>query len=380
MKRLYTLVLLIFCMVGVVHSAETNEEVQQNINTLITRNQCSGCNLSGADLNRLDLSGADLSGADLSGATFFLADLSGANLKNCILRGVQFGGADLAGADLSGADMRGAVLNGAYLSGTIMDGRFENKPVTDDSELKDIQEKVYISDTKEPKEAVESREVEIKTGKEEKNNEMIPVARGADASTLQEVPPAPPVKKAIPVQSVTIDSKNMGGPVEPVKMEKTGELTKVEDGNTGEAPETIKKPEPQPDETNETLVQEKVEETSLSSQAEKMLEKLKDEKKCYKCSFAGVDLSGVDLDDADLEGIDFTGARLEGADFEGANLKGAVFRNADLRNAKFKGADLYKADFSNSDVTGADFKDAEMDEALFTGTKGYQVNLMKGAE
>ena len=69
---------------------------QEDLDKLLSTNQCPKCSLSGADLRGADLRGANLRGADLSRANLTGADLWGINLFQANLRG-----ADLTGANLS---------------------------------------------------------------------------------------------------------------------------------------------------------------------------------------------------------------------------------------------------------------------------------------
>lgn len=73
-------------------------------------------------------------------------------------------------------------------------------------------------------------------------------------------------------------------------------------------------------------------------------------------SFAGADLSGVDLSHADLADADFSGATLDDATMLGVNSRQAVFDRASLR-----GVDGRHGDFD--DATGADFTGADLFQA-----------------
>ncbi|MFA7382783.1 MAG: pentapeptide repeat-containing protein [Desulfurivibrionaceae bacterium] len=102
--------------------SKTTAEIER----LIGKNGCPGCNLTGADLaglnlNRANLTGANLSGANLAGSSLKAADLAEANLHQANLTGANLAGADLFKADLTGANMSGTDLEGAYLSGTILE-------------------------------------------------------------------------------------------------------------------------------------------------------------------------------------------------------------------------------------------------------------------
>ena len=213
-KMLSSLVLafmVIFSCAPAFSEADVSVEVQENIDTLIKTNTCTGCNLAGADLNRINLSGADLRNADLTGATFFLADLSNANLSGAILRGTQFGGADLAQADLRGADLRGAHITGAYTVGSLMDGKVVDRETLDKDSEVSLYEKVFIPDDDKAKELPDKQEVKIS-----KRRDFDPVPPVIKETKLQkgdgEQGPsalayeqdAPPVKAVAPVGHITI--------------------------------------------------------------------------------------------------------------------------------------------------------------------------------
>jgi Pentapeptide repeats (8 copies) len=100
-------------------------EGQPNLEQLVQRKFCEGCdlsrsnlkglnlsgiNLKGANLNDADLSGADLSGADLTGASLERTNLSNARLNNTNLSGINLETANLAGTNLAEANLAGASI------------------------------------------------------------------------------------------------------------------------------------------------------------------------------------------------------------------------------------------------------------------------------
>lgn len=123
MKSFYaSLTAIALLTVALPAHAEDIVQLQQ----LISRRQCPGCNLVRAglvytDLSGVDLRGANLSQANLSHADLSSADLSGADLRSAVLFGANLSGVDFSGADLRGADMRGSFLVGANLDGAILD-------------------------------------------------------------------------------------------------------------------------------------------------------------------------------------------------------------------------------------------------------------------
>lgn len=103
--------------------AENLEQIQQ----LLSTNECSRCDLNKAGLVYAELTGANLSATSLIQANLSHADLSAANLTQAQLNGATLFGADLTGADLrganlQGADLREAILTNANLEGANLDG------------------------------------------------------------------------------------------------------------------------------------------------------------------------------------------------------------------------------------------------------------------
>lgn len=105
--------------------AEDANQLQQ----LLSTNQCNFCDLSRAGLVQSNLSGARLSGANLQGANLSQAnlsgaDLSGANLTDATLFGANLTGANLRGAILNGTDLRNAYLVNADFGGKTLEKTF----------------------------------------------------------------------------------------------------------------------------------------------------------------------------------------------------------------------------------------------------------------
>ncbi|HEY0137366.1 MAG TPA: pentapeptide repeat-containing protein [Nannocystis sp.] len=94
-------------------------------------------------------------------------------------------------------------------------------------------------------------------------------------------------------------------------------------------------------------------------------------------SFAGQDLTGIDLSThvmrqadfsrASLRNADLHGARLDGCDFSSARLDHADLAGASLRNAWFKAASLVDADLRDADLTGAFLGQADLGTAKLRG-------------
>jgi uncharacterized protein YjbI with pentapeptide repeats len=82
-----------------------------------------------------------------------------------------------------------------------------------------------------------------------------------------------------------------------------------------------------------------------------------------KESFAGQDLTGLDLSGLGMRDTDFTGAILAGVNFSASDLSSSVFSSADLSNACLIAADLKSTVFKDSDLTGADLTHADLRNA-----------------
>ncbi|MEM7139568.1 MAG: pentapeptide repeat-containing protein [Actinomycetota bacterium] len=93
------------------------------------------------------------------------------------------------------------------------------------------------------------------------------------------------------------------------------------------------------------------------------------------CDFAGVDLSGTELNFTRFYGTDFTGANLDGlesmisefdgvsfesASLRGANLNGSALGNLYAAGADFTGALIRSTSLRDSDFSGVDFTDADL--------------------
>ena len=111
--------LLIFILLtGVVFSHPTLAYEVGDLQRLLERNACPGCDLTGSDLSGWALQHADLRTANLTGVRLVQANLHQANLAGARLVAAQLTGVDLSFANLSGADLRRASLRGdVYLIG-----------------------------------------------------------------------------------------------------------------------------------------------------------------------------------------------------------------------------------------------------------------------
>ena len=116
------------------------QTVQQNINTLLTTNECISCNLVGALLTGADLMLSNISGSDLTGATLTAADLSGSTMIGVILNNANLiqanlnGTSIIEGATLIGANLTGAAINDA----TLTQANFTAAVLTDSSFIASI--------------------------------------------------------------------------------------------------------------------------------------------------------------------------------------------------------------------------------------------------
>jgi inosose dehydratase len=100
---------------------------ENDLETLLSTNQCNQCDLSNADLSNKDLYGsslmeANLTGADLSGALLREANLTGGILTNATLTDAK-----LNGATLTRANMTNAILTNANLTNTKVDAAIFDK-------------------------------------------------------------------------------------------------------------------------------------------------------------------------------------------------------------------------------------------------------------
>ncbi len=406
----YMVVSSLICLTSVSHgnAEEPKSMVKENVEKLLATKSCPGCDLSAAILNRLDLSEANLQGANLSMAKLYLTDLSQANLSEANLQGAEFGGADLAGADLRGADLAEAKFFGAYLAGAMFDKEaVDSKVYLTQESINSVEAKKDLSegqevniagrrDIEEPPPAVIMAAKPVVTKREEGSMEIVPQADHAPVlsekplinANVTEVDPVKPEvneMKATTVDVVaesTLSVDKIGNSAPPSVNESTQDLEKPEPQNAvviqkeDDKEEVLVNKEEVRGE-GETQMMEKENHQNrdqvVSSNKDRFVKELLQDKSCYRCDLTGVDLSGKDLDKVDLEGANLTGSNLEGVDLRKANLKATILVGANLRNAKLEGADLYKADMRGADLTGADLEKVKMDDVLISGVKGLQV-------
>ncbi|MEZ6138050.1 MAG: DUF2169 domain-containing protein [Pirellulaceae bacterium] len=82
----------------------------------------------------------------------------------------------------------------------------------------------------------------------------------------------------------------------------------------------------------------------------------------------GIDLSGLDLQNADFGGAIFVDCSLENADLRGANLSDAVLTQANLRNANLTGSQCQNANLARADLTQANFTSSILTNAILEQT------------
>lgn len=105
-------------------------------------------------------------------------------------------------------------------------------------------------------------------------------------------------------------------------------------------------------------------------------------------SFAGADLTGLDLSNCDLSGADLKGAVLENVDFSQTNLEGAALRQAVMTGAKLIGARMAGADLAGAgaaearltgaDLSGSNLSDADLTDADLSNANLEQADLTNG--
>lgn len=124
------------------------QTVQQNINTLLSTNECISCNLVGALLTGADLMLSDISGSELTGAI-----LTSANLSDSTLIGVTMNNANLIQANLNGTTIiEGATFVGANLTGAALNdanlsqANFDSAMLTDTSLIAATLESTIFTD------------------------------------------------------------------------------------------------------------------------------------------------------------------------------------------------------------------------------------------
>lgn len=366
-------------------SAAPTEKARANLKQLTETMSCRNCELRELNFNRMDLSGADLEGADLSKSKFLLTNLSYANLKNSTLLGAEFGGADLGDADLTGADLRGVSLDTAYTAGAKMSGKIISTKPFEKLGVDDVKKNVYVENQAVPKKTPTYSKVAVtkpekaayaQVKKEEVSApEAVRVDKPDDRESVMMAPvkkrAIPPAKTVRPVAPPQKKNSSFSAVVVPDSMDK--KLQETMPPRSVQQEPGDGKNEQMAKVATEVVVPEK---TTFEQEQLDNWARLLDEKRCYGCNLAGLDLSHENLKKADLEKADLSGCNLEKADLRRANLKGALLVGANLRGANLKGADLYRADLTDADLTGAKQKDISLDGAVTKGTAGLDGGFM----
>jgi len=86
---------------------------------------------------------------------------------------------------------------------------------------------------------------------------------------------------------------------------------------------------------------------------------------CFETNFEGADLSYVNLEGAVLDGATFTDAIMEDANFRRSSIENTNFAHLDLKKLDFSGASGRGAYFNGADLTEADFSDANLPQCDF---------------
>ena len=116
--------LIIPLLIGHLASQSVLAYEENDVQQLLEKNTCPGCDLTGVDLSRSRLQYADLRTANLTGAR-----LTQTNLYRANLAGARLVDAQLSGVDLSFANLSGANLSHAFLRGDIyLFGFFDERP------------------------------------------------------------------------------------------------------------------------------------------------------------------------------------------------------------------------------------------------------------
>lgn len=409
-----------------------SQKVKENLDTLLKTNSCVNCDLEGADFIRKDMVEVNLENANLENAKFQLADLSKCNLRNANLQGANFGGADLSNCDLQGAIFSDNTLSGAYLAGVTFSktqkegtlpqkengvdvslntqGSGEKKQPVEMKKSKKVPvvDKVQIAERRDFEETppilvspqIDSKKEESSSVSKSDSPEDLPKVSTKSVKPFQDVVIEKPPEKVIAkvkiiegndkslekvevAEDIGFFEKIVEQPkedmiveenIEPQKEELQKDTNEIEKNNKDVMVSSAKSPIVS-EETIEKVVATK-EEVAVDVDAEKiiLLEKLKDNKECFKCDLSGLDLSGKKFSKVDLEGADLSNCNLEKTNFSNSNLKGANFSGANLKGANFKKADLYKAVFTGADLTDAKLTAALIDDAQLTDAVGVQIN------
>ncbi|UXY17349.1 pentapeptide repeat-containing protein [Chitiniphilus purpureus] len=87
----------------------------------------------------------------------------------------------------------------------------------------------------------------------------------------------------------------------------------------------------------------------------------------HRILFEGMDLNGLQMNDASFIGCFFGGCHAVGTNFSKSKLNVSSFVKSDLRKAKFDNASLRGCDFFLANLEGASFIGADIEGANFEG-------------
>ena len=321
-------------------------------------------------LKGANISGADFSGCDLSGADLFGADLEGANLQGAKLTGVDFRGANLTRAILSNCHLQGSDFSSGGDSGD------------DNTRL-----------TEAKLDRAQLCEANL-NGCDMSGAELIDAdLTGADLS-----------------KAVLVGAELSGAHLDNVKLDNTvieiSRLSSAQRDQVGSIDGIVK---PSYSDISESAIEQAVREHAewiesggkngnrIELEGARIVSfsfrgKVLAGARFRRCSFAGLDMSGVVLDMADLSYADLTHSNLEKASLKGTTLRGADLSNSNMAGARIEAmvlkgnkqwpSNLDGAIIQNSDLTNASFAHSIMNYAdisgsILVGTNFVDVDLSK---
>lgn len=411
--------------------AELNDIIRKHQMFLTGRPGGARAVLRDHDLSQLSFVGQNLSQSDFTGCIMSNVDFKGANFESatlfgCDLSSSKLGNAKLARADLRGADIQNADLDGADLSNADLR---EGKSILK-RKIKSAEDMGHLASTSAPTNFSGSNLSNvILTGAQAANADFSDVVltgakmnkidlkgallAGADLGHVD--------LSSADIRDADFSYTTMTG-ADISHTEKNGaNFTLVLTGDT------IGKDIGEYDLTLDELVlrhmswvatagrqgvQMTLEKTDMRKGAA-MASRQMTALKAIHCTFAEMDLRGIEMQGAHLEGSDFRKAKLNNSDLRGSSFNNIIgmranfaqsdmnplyfkrddgmsyalpcrFAGAQLRHAIFRGARLKESVFSDADLTGCDFRDCDLRKADFKGAiltyASFDGALIEGAD
>lgn len=392
---------------------ELNDIVRKHQMFLTARKGGARALLRDKDLSGLSFVGQNLSQSDFTGCLLVGADLTNTNLESATLFGCDLSQAKLSNTKLNRADLRGAILSNTDLSNADMTGA-------------DLREGKTISRAKEQKKpesySDQNQSSPVDFTGSIMNDAVLTGAQAAAANfsdviltdaKMQGMDLRGAIFKGSDMSNVDLSQSDIRDTDFSEVILRGAKLDNVEDRGSNFTltltEETVGRDIEEYDLTLDEMVLGHINWVASGGRQGKqlILEKTDMRKgvnlsakkltaiRVVECTFAEMDLRGIEIQGANLEKSDFRKCKLNNADLRGSNFNRSIatrssminvnldplafkkqdgviyhmpcrFQYATLRHVVFSGSRIREADFTKADLTGADFSNCDLRRAIFT--------------